>query len=101
MFSQKNIVLVISGGVAAYKAASFARLLVKMDATVKVVMTATATEFITPKTMAVLTNQPVLTANFTENLQSDCKLPSMPFCPIRATIISGRFDSRSSPKSAI
>ena len=66
MFSQKNIVLVISGGVAAKKAASFARLLVKMDATVKVVMTATATEFITPKTMAVLTSQPVLTDLFAD-----------------------------------
>ena len=69
MFSQKNIVLVISGGVAAYKAASFARLLVKMDATVKVVMTATATEFITPKAMAVLTNQPVLTDLFADKTE--------------------------------
>lgn len=66
MFSKKNIVLVISGGVAAYKAAIFARLLIKMDANVKVVMTSAATEFITAKTMAVLTNQPVLTDLFAE-----------------------------------
>lgn len=64
MFSEKNIVLIISGGIAAYKAAIFARLLIKENAHVKVVMTESATAFITPKTMAVLTNEHVLTDLF-------------------------------------
>lgn len=66
MFSEKNIVLIVSGGIAAYKAATFARLLIKEKAHVKVVMTKSATEFITPKTMAVLTNEPVLTDLFAD-----------------------------------
>lgn len=64
MFSEKNIVLIISGGIAAYKAAIFARLLIKENTHVKVVMTESATAFITPKTMAVLTNEHVLTDLF-------------------------------------
>ncbi|WP_370398722.1 bifunctional phosphopantothenoylcysteine decarboxylase/phosphopantothenate--cysteine ligase CoaBC [Weissella sagaensis] len=67
MFSEKNIVLIVSGGIAAYKSATFARLLIKEKAHVKVVMTKSATEFITPKTMAVLTNEPVLTDLFSES----------------------------------
>ncbi|KAA8431780.1 bifunctional phosphopantothenoylcysteine decarboxylase/phosphopantothenate--cysteine ligase CoaBC [Weissella paramesenteroides] len=67
MFSEKNIVLIVSGGIAAYKSAIFARLLIKEKAHVKVVMTKSATEFITPKTMAVLTNEPVLTDLFSES----------------------------------
>ena len=66
MFSEKNIVLIISGGIAAYKAAIFARLLIKENAHVRVVMTKSATEFITPKTMAVLTNEHVLTDLFVD-----------------------------------
>lgn len=67
MFSEKNIVLIVSGGIAAYKSATFARLLIKEKTHVKVVMTKSATEFITPKTMAVLTNEPVLTDLFSES----------------------------------
>ena len=49
MFTDKNIVLIVSGGVAAYKSAIFARLLMKQGANVKVVMTQAATEFVTPQ----------------------------------------------------
>lgn len=56
----KRIVLGITGGIAAYKAAELARLLVKRGITVQVVMTEAATHFITPATMQALTGNPVL-----------------------------------------
>jgi phosphopantothenoylcysteine decarboxylase/phosphopantothenate--cysteine ligase len=56
----KRIVLGITGGIAAYKAAELARLLVKQGITVQVAMTEAATHFITPATMQALTGNPVL-----------------------------------------
>jgi phosphopantothenoylcysteine decarboxylase/phosphopantothenate--cysteine ligase len=56
----KRIVLGITGGIAAYKAAELARLLVKQGITVQVVMTEAAAHFITPATMQALTGNPVL-----------------------------------------
>lgn len=58
--STKRIVLGITGGIAAYKAAELARLLVKQGIVVQVAMTEAATHFITPATMQALTGQPVL-----------------------------------------
>ena len=55
-----NIVLGISGSIAAYKAAELASQLVKQGHTVHAVMTRAATEFITPLTLQTLTRQPVL-----------------------------------------
>ena len=55
----KHIVLGLSGGVACYKAAELARLLIKAQATVQVVMTEAAEQFITPVTMQALTGRPV------------------------------------------
>lgn len=55
-----NIVLGISGSIAAYKAADLASQLVKKGHDVHVVMTKAATEFITPLTLQTLTRQPVL-----------------------------------------
>lgn len=63
----RHIVLGITGGIAAYKAATLARLLVKAGAEVQVVMTPSATEFITPLTMSTLTGKPVITEFFTAN----------------------------------
>ncbi|MFZ5502903.1 MAG: bifunctional phosphopantothenoylcysteine decarboxylase/phosphopantothenate--cysteine ligase CoaBC [Pseudomonadota bacterium] len=57
---KKRIVLGITGGIAAYKAAEFARLLVKQGIVVQAAMTAAATHFITPATLQALTGQPVL-----------------------------------------
>ena len=51
----------LSGGIACYKAADFARELVKAGATVQVVMTEAAGRFITPVTMQALTGRPVFT----------------------------------------
>lgn len=56
----KRVVLGITGGIAAYKAAELARLLVKQDIEVQVAMTEAATHFITPATMQALTGHPVL-----------------------------------------
>lgn len=56
----KRIVLGITGGIAAYKAAELARLLIKQGVEVQVAMTAAATHFITPATMQALTGHKVL-----------------------------------------
>jgi phosphopantothenoylcysteine decarboxylase / phosphopantothenate---cysteine ligase len=60
----KHIVLGLSGGVAAYKAAEFCRGLVKAGATVQVVMTEAAEHFITPVTMQALSGRPVYTSQW-------------------------------------
>ena len=57
----KKIVLGITGGIAAYKAAELVRLTVKADFDVQVVMTEAATQFITPITMQALSGKPVFT----------------------------------------
>ena len=56
----KNILIGITGSIAAYKAAMLVRLLVKQGADVQVLMTPYAREFITPLTMATLSKHPVL-----------------------------------------
>jgi phosphopantothenoylcysteine decarboxylase/phosphopantothenate--cysteine ligase len=60
----RHIVLGLSGGVACYKAADFARELVKAGATVQVVMTDAACQFITPVTMQALSGRPVYTSQW-------------------------------------
>ena len=60
MLKGKHIILGITGSIAAYKAATLTRLLVKEGATVKVVMTPLAKEFITPLTMATLSKSPIM-----------------------------------------
>lgn len=57
----KRIVLGVSGGIAAYKAAELLRLLIKDGATVRVAMTEAATHFVTPVTFQALSGQPVFT----------------------------------------
>ncbi len=58
---QKRIILGITGGIAAYKAAELTRLLVKQRVDVQVVMTEAACHFITPLTLQALSGKPVLT----------------------------------------
>lgn len=60
MLKGKHIILGVTGSIAAYKAASLVRLLVKEGVEVKVVMTPLAKEFITPLTMATLSKNPIL-----------------------------------------
>ena len=57
--SGKRITLGVTGGIAAYKAAELVRLLVKLGANVKVVMTEAATRFVTPVTFQALSGYPV------------------------------------------
>ena len=61
MQKNRSIVLGITGGIAAYKAAELVRLLVKSNIDVQVVMTEAACQFITPVTMQALSGKPVLT----------------------------------------
>ena len=61
MLRQKKILVGITGSIAAYKTASLVRLLVKQGAEVKVIMTKSATEFISPLTLSTLSKQHVLT----------------------------------------
>lgn len=65
MLEKKRIVLGITGGIAAYKAAELAREFVRRDASVHVIMTKNATEFVTPLTLQTLTGNPVYTDTFT------------------------------------
>jgi len=64
MLTNKTIVLGITGGIAAYKAADIASKLVQAGANVRVVMTKSATEFVSPLTFRSLTNNPVVTEMF-------------------------------------
>ena len=60
----RHIVLGLSGGVACYKAAELARELQREGASVQVVMTEAAAQFITPATMQALTGRPVVTSQW-------------------------------------
>lgn len=55
----KRLIIGITGGIAAYKSAELVRLLQKSGASVRVVMTRAATEFITPLTLQALSGKPV------------------------------------------
>jgi len=66
MLKNKNIILGVCGSIAAYKAATLVRLLIKAGANVKVILTAHAAEFITPLTLATLSKNPVYTKYFEE-----------------------------------
>jgi phosphopantothenoylcysteine synthetase/decarboxylase len=59
--SGKKIVLGISGSIAAYKSAYLVRQLVKVDAEVKVIMTSSASQFVTPLTFSTVSRNPVFT----------------------------------------
>lgn len=61
---KKNIVLGVTGSIAAYKAAEIASLLIKKGYKVEVVMTRSATQFITPLTLQSITQSPVHTEMF-------------------------------------
>ncbi|MDR1504712.1 MAG: bifunctional phosphopantothenoylcysteine decarboxylase/phosphopantothenate--cysteine ligase CoaBC [Prevotella sp.] len=63
----KHIVLGITGSIAAYKAASLARLLIRAGAEVQIVITPSGKEFITPVTLSALTGKPVVSEFFTAN----------------------------------
>jgi len=62
-----RIVLGLTGGIAAYKAAELARLLIRQGVAVQVAMTEAACHFITPATMQALSGNPVLTSQWDDS----------------------------------
>ena len=64
MFKDKNILIGITGGIAAYKSADLTSRLIKLGANVKVIMTANATKLIQPLTFQSLTGNPVYVDTF-------------------------------------
>ena len=67
MLNQKKVAVYVTGGIAAYKALLFVRLLIKEGAQVKVAMTQSACQFVSPLTFQVLTKEKVLVETFDEN----------------------------------
>ena len=67
MLSQKKVAVYVTGGIAAYKALLFVRLLIKEGAQVKVAMTQSACQFVSPLTFQVLTKEKVMVDTFDEN----------------------------------
>jgi phosphopantothenoylcysteine decarboxylase/phosphopantothenate--cysteine ligase len=67
MIQGKKILLGVTGSIAAYKALLLVRLLVKEGAEVKVIMTPSAKDFVTPLSLATLSRHPVLSDLFEEN----------------------------------
>ncbi|WP_191907065.1 flavoprotein [Adhaeribacter soli] len=61
MLRHKKVLLGVTGSIAAYKAAHLVRLLVKEEAEVQVILTTSASSFITPLTLSTLSKKPVLT----------------------------------------
>jgi len=64
MLKNKNILLCVTGGIAAYKIPNLASMLVKQGCNVNVIMTKTAENFITAKTFEALTGNPCITDTF-------------------------------------
>ena len=73
MLTGKTIVLGVTGGIAAYKSANLASMLVKLNADVHVIMTHNATHFITPMTFETLTNNKCIVDTFDRNFSFDVK----------------------------
>ena len=61
MLAGKKILLGITGGIAAYKTTFLTRLLIKAGAEVKIIMTHSASSFVTPLTLSTLSKNPVMT----------------------------------------
>jgi phosphopantothenoylcysteine decarboxylase/phosphopantothenate--cysteine ligase len=70
VLSGKNILLGVSGGIAAYKTASLVRLFIKAGAHVQVVMTPASLDFVTPLTLSTLSKKPVYSNFYNEEDQN-------------------------------
>lgn len=89
----KNIILAITGSIAAYKAALLTRLFIKQGCSVQVIMTPAAKEFISPLTFSTLSNKPVFSDIIDEeqwNSHVDLGLwaDAMIFAPVTANTIA-------------
>ncbi len=103
MMTNKKVVLGITGGIAAYKAAELVRLLVKAGVDVQVVMTEAACQFITPVTMQALSGKPVFTGMWDSSIangmphielsrQADAILIAPASADFLAKLVHGRAD---------
>lgn len=101
--SNRNIIIGVSGGIAAYKAAELVRLLRKSGAAVRVIMSRGAQEFITPLTLQALSGQPVHTELLDEEAElgmghielarwADALLVAPATADILARLAAGRAD---------
>ena len=93
MLTGKTIILGVTGGIAAYKAANLASLLKKQHADVHVIMTKNAMEFITPLTFETLTVNKCLTDTFDRNFKFEVEHVELATSSWRKKLIS-----RSSPR---
>ncbi|MEQ8705984.1 MAG: bifunctional phosphopantothenoylcysteine decarboxylase/phosphopantothenate--cysteine ligase CoaBC [Phaeodactylibacter sp.] len=89
----KKILLGITGSIAAYKAASLVRLLIKAGAEVQVLMTAAATDFITPLTLATLSRNKVHTDvasgdSWNNHVEMGLWADAMVLAPLTATTLA-------------
>lgn len=71
MFQGKKILLAITGSIAAYKSILLVRLLIKAGAEVRVIMTPSAKDFVTPLTLSTLSKHPVVSELFTDDAWSN------------------------------
>jgi phosphopantothenoylcysteine decarboxylase/phosphopantothenate--cysteine ligase len=85
MLKGREIILGVTGGIAAYKAAEFVRLLAKKGANVHVVMSQNAQEFVTPLTFQTLTGIPVVTDLFA--LIEDAKIGHIALADLAELIV--------------
>lgn len=69
MLKGKNVLLGISGGIAAYKSITLASVLIKEGASVQVIMTKNATQFVTPLTFEEITKKKCLVDTFDRNFE--------------------------------
>lgn len=97
MLKEKLIILGVTGGIAAYKSAEIIRGLIKLGASVKVIMTKNANEFITPLTLQTLSKNPVICDMFSpyqkeeiEHIYLSEELDLLLVAPATANII-GKF----------
>ncbi len=73
MIADKNIIIGVTGGIAAYKAADLVSRLVKAGAGVHVIMTRSACEFVTPLTFQTISRKPVITEMFAQSGNQEVK----------------------------
>lgn len=74
MLAGKNIALGVTGGISVYKMCTVVRLLKKAGANVRVMMTKSATEFVTPLTFSTLSQEEVIVSLWPENRSASTKL---------------------------
>ena len=78
MLAGKHILVIISGGIAAYKAIELIRLIQKADGTAQAILTQSATHFISPLTVSAISGRPALTELFDLTRETEIAISSFP-----------------------